>query len=187
MTKPVCITSLSRTQKEKKHLHVSRPLLLLCYMWCIVYWYYCLVNLAQIQPYQPSTSNLTNWSKMDVCLCGDVTVAIDPVNGNQGYDLAAWHCKSVIDRLELIHAVIVKGFSYWCLSMSALKTLTSGVKVNLKRVQSFLVRSCVCTLRRLCSFFWCGKKKLDLVARHHSTMSWIDLSSLGMQSLPRSL
>lgn len=99
-------------------------------MWCIVYWYYCLVNLAQIQPYQPSTSNLTNWSKMDVCLCGDVTVAIDPVNGNQGYDLAAWHCKSVIDRLELIHAVISKGFSYWCLSMSALKTLTSGVKVR---------------------------------------------------------
>lgn len=99
-----------------------------CVMWhYYIYWWFCTTQ---------SISELTNWPKRRACVhVTDVTVhapavAINLVNGNQEKDLAAWHCKSFIDRLALIRAAIVKGFSYWCLSTLALKALTSGVKVR---------------------------------------------------------
>lgn len=169
-----------------------------CYATCailtLLHW---LLSFAQIQSCQLSSSKLTNWPKTYVCLCTDITVhaqavAINPVNGNQEKDLAAWRSKSFIDRLALIHAVIVKGFSYWWLSTLALKALTSGVKVSLWQVYSktsqpkqnkneenlpFLVCAhCIFAVLPLLG----RRNKLGLVARHHSTASWIDLGSLRM-------
>lgn len=151
-----------------------------CYATCailtLLHW---LVSFAQIQSCQLSSSKLTNWPKTYVCLFTDITVhaqavAINPVNGNQEKDLAAWRSKSFIDRLALIHAVIVKGFSYWWLSTLALKALTSGVKVSLWQVYSktsqpkqnkneenlpLLVWSCLYTLHSCCAPSSRKKKK----------------------------
>lgn len=117
------------------------------------------------------------------------------IHRNQGKDLAAWHCKSFIDRLALNRAAIVMGFSYWCLSVLALNALTSGVKVTLRRVHYKTPRprrkwgkSAYAGLElRVCAALavlrlWVRKKRkqLSLVARHRSTARWIDLASPGM-------
>lgn len=197
--------------KMNKNQHVSHPLVLHKKFNVLVKTTVTMLNVLHdiitftcefctLQSYQSSISELTNWPK--TCLCTDVTVhapvvTINPANGNQGNDLAAWHCKSFIDRLAIIRAAIVKGFSYWCLSTLALKALTSGVKVRF--VASSLqtpqpqkkwgksafaglephVHAALAVLPL--SVNWGKKiKKLGLVAKCHSSASWIDLGSLGM-------
>lgn len=174
-------------------LHVKFDLFMTNYWFFFLFWMCCTFN-------HPSVNRHVDLRCVCVCVfwrhcsrsgrCRQYSI-----HRNQGKDLAAWHCKSFIDRLALNRAAIVTGFSHWCLSALALNALTSGVKVTLRRVHdktppprrkwgksayAGLEPACVRCAGCAPSLSEKKRKQLSLVARHRSTARWIDLASPGM-------